>query len=74
MPVFFAIPLNQNASNRQPAADEYVCDYEHPGQFYIETEEQERDRLFGGIKDAEEREKQYKAWCVSIDDLELGYG
>ena len=38
------------------------------------TEEQERDRLVGGIKDTEEREKQYKAWCVSIDDLELGYG
>ena len=62
------------AIDSDSSADEYVCDYEHPGQFYIETEEQERDRLFGGIKDTEEREKQYKAWCVSIDDLELGYG
>ena len=54
--------------------EEHACDYEHPGQYYIETEEQERDRLFGGIKDTEEREKQYKAWCVSNDQLELGYG
>ena len=62
------------AIDSDSSADEYVCDYEHPGQFYIETEEQERDRLFGGIKDTEEREKQYKAWCVSIGQLELGYG
>ena len=54
--------------------EEHACDYEHPGQLYIETEEQERDRLFGGIKDTEDREKQYQAWRVSIDELELGYG
>ena len=54
--------------------EEDTCDYEHPGQYYVESGEQERDRLFGGIGDADERERQYRAYCRSIDELELGYG
>jgi Rieske Fe-S protein len=54
--------------------EEDACCYEDPGMYYVESSQQERDRMFGAIEDTEEREKQYRDWCVSIDQIELGYG
>jgi len=58
----------------ESSEEEDVCYDEDPGMHYVESPQQERDRLFGAIEDMEEREKQYRDWCVSNDQIELGYG
>ena len=60
--------------DNESSEDEDTCDPEYRGPYYIETDEQERDRLFAGILDEEERENQYQAYLRRIDELELGYG
>ena len=61
-------------ADNETSEDEDTCDPEYRGPYYIETDEQERDRLFAGIRDEEEREIQYQAYLRRIDELELGYG
>ena len=56
------------------SVDEYVCGDEYRGPYYVETAEQERDELLGGIPDKEQREIHYQAYLRMIDELELGYG
>ena len=56
------------------SVDEDTCHEEYRGPYYVETAGQERDELFGGIRDEEEREKHYQGYLRMIDKLELGYG
>ena len=56
------------------SVDEYVCGDEYRGPYYVETAEQERDELLGGIPDKEQREIHYQAYLRMIDNIEVGYG
>ena len=63
----------KGAVDSESSEDDGTGGYEYQGPYYVETAEQECDRLFGGIRDEDEREMQYRAYCRSIDELELGY-